>query len=88
MEQFYNIDLRDAMADDALRTAACIAKKVTSSQDAEHSVTSLVYTKGASIVRMLHHYIGDEAFQSGMRLYLKKYAYENVDREDFWDSFR
>jgi hypothetical protein len=33
---------------------------------------------------MLHGYIGDEAFRSGMKDYLTKYSYKNTETQDLW----
>jgi puromycin-sensitive aminopeptidase len=44
------------------------------------------YNKGASVIRMLHSYIGDEAFKKGMHHYLTKHQYKNTFTEDLWAS--
>ena len=33
---------------------------------------------------MLHGYIGDDAFRSGMKDYLTKYSYQNTETPDLW----
>lgn len=45
---------------------------------------SIVYAKGARLMRMLQNYIGDEAFQTGLKSYFKKYAYKNTEGDDLW----
>ena len=40
--------------------------------------------QGASVIRMLHGYIGDAAFKSGMKDYLTKYSYQNTETQDLW----
>lgn len=42
------------------------------------------YNKGASVIRMLHNYIGDDDFRKGMNLYLTKHQYKNTSTEDLW----
>ncbi|KAK6630961.1 hypothetical protein RUM44_003133 [Polyplax serrata] len=42
------------------------------------------YNKGASVIRMLHKYIGDEDFRKGMNIYLKRHQYKNTYTEDLW----
>ncbi|XP_066991681.2 puromycin-sensitive aminopeptidase isoform X2 [Anabrus simplex] len=42
------------------------------------------YNKGASVIRMLHKYIGDEDFRKGMNLYLTRHKYKNTSTEDLW----
>ncbi|MES1921271.1 hypothetical protein MHBO_002824 [Bonamia ostreae] len=42
------------------------------------------YRKGASLLKMLHEYIGDKAFRAGMTKYLKHYSYRNADSDGLW----
>lgn len=35
---------------------------------------------------MLRHFLTDEAFQSGIVRYLRKFRYKNAKNEDLWDS--
>lgn len=44
------------------------------------------YQKGASIIHMLHDYLGADNFRDGLRKYLKKHAYENTHTVDLWQS--
>jgi aminopeptidase N len=46
--------------------------------------SSIVYAKGAKLLYMLYHYIGDTAFQAGLRIYFKKHAYGNTVGDDLW----
>jgi aminopeptidase N len=45
---------------------------------------AIVYAKGARLMRMLRQYIGDEAFQKGLKQYFKKFAYQNTEDKDLW----
>ena len=45
---------------------------------------SIVYAKGARILKMLLDYIGEDNFRQGLRSYFIKYAYKNTEREDLW----
>jgi len=84
MEQFYNIEVRQAMEADALESSKCVTQSVTYANEADRNVVPLVYQKGAAIFRMLHAYIGNVPFMAGFRLFLKRYAYGNADRFDLW----
>lgn len=44
---------------------------------------SVVYRRGAIVLHMLRHVLGDEAFFQGARNYLESFAYGTVDTEDF-----
>lgn len=47
---------------------------------------AIVYAKGARLLRMLQHYIGDEAFQLGLKAYFAKHAYGNTEGDDLWQA--
>ncbi|EIA07567.1 M1 family metallopeptidase [Flavobacterium frigoris] len=46
------------------------------------------YQKGAWALFVLHDAIGDPAFKKAVRTYLKKYAFQNVTTENFFDELR
>jgi aminopeptidase N len=46
------------------------------------------YQKGAWALFVLHDAIGDKAFKKAVRSYLKKYAFQNVITENFFDEIR
>jgi aminopeptidase N len=46
---------------------------------------SIVYAKGGRLLRMLQTYIGDAAFQNGLKIYFKKYDYQNTEANDLWE---
>ncbi len=45
---------------------------------------SIVYAKGARILKMLFDFIGEDSFRRGLESYFKKYAYKNTTRDDLW----
>jgi len=45
---------------------------------------AIVYAKGARLLRMLQHYVGDEAFQAGLKTYFTDFAYGNTEADDLW----
>src|SRR4051812_27256772 len=46
----------------------------------------LTYQKGASVLRMLQQYLGEDAFRFGIRLYLHAGEYGNAETTDLWDA--
>ncbi|WP_396601240.1 M1 family metallopeptidase [Algibacter sp. R77976] len=54
----------------------------TSLLDPKSSSTTF-YKKGAWVLHSLREKIGDEAFKRGVKNYLKKHQFKNVDTEDF-----
>lgn len=47
---------------------------------------AIVYAKGARLLHMLRHYVGDKAFQAGLKQYFKDFAYSNTEGEDLWNA--
>ncbi len=45
---------------------------------------SIVYAKGARVLKMLFDYIGEADFRKGLQSYFTKYAYQNTERGDLW----
>jgi aminopeptidase N len=45
---------------------------------------AIVYAKGARLIKMLRHYIGDDAFRAGLKKYFDKFAYQNTEAKDLW----
>ncbi|MCL6096142.1 MAG: M1 family metallopeptidase, partial [Patescibacteria group bacterium] len=44
------------------------------------------YSKGASVIRMLAEYLGENIFRKGLKHYLEKHAYGNASTNDLWDA--
>lgn len=44
------------------------------------------YSKGASVIRMIEAYIGENNFRKGLSKYLKKHKYSNAETEDLWKA--
>lgn len=47
---------------------------------------AIVYAKGARLLHMLRTYIGDTAFQAGLKTYFDRHAYGNTEGDDLWDA--
>ena len=71
---------------DSLSTTRPIEYEVVTPEDAEAMFDVLTYEKGASVVRMLQQYLGEEPFQSGIRHYLQTHQYANTETTDLWDA--
>jgi len=71
---------------DSLSTTRPIEYEVVTAADSEGMFDVLTYEKGASVVRMLQQYLGDDRFQAGIRRYLKAHAYANTETTDLWDA--
>ncbi len=50
--------------------------------------TATVYNKGAEVIRMLHSFLGETAFQKGIAHYLKTHDGSAATTQNFIDAFR
>ena len=60
-------------------------------QGGEHVVINevtapIIYDKGGSILRQVEGYIGHQAFQVGLELYLKRHAYDCASSHHLWEA--
>ncbi|XP_069966544.1 aminopeptidase N isoform X1 [Bactrocera oleae] len=69
---------------DALKSSHPISQEITHTNKIAEIFDSISYKKGSTVLRMMHHFLGDEAFRSGLHYYLKKHAYANAEQDDLW----
>jgi len=69
---------------DALGNSHPIEVEVTHPDEIRTIFDTISYSKGGSVINMLHRYLGPELFRDGLIAYLKKYAYSNADTNDLW----
>ena len=72
---------------DGLATSHPIEIEVHHPNEITEIFDKISYSKGASIIRMLAEYIGEDNFKNGLRYYLKKHSYKNTVTKDLWDAF-
>ncbi|KAF5280580.1 hypothetical protein FQR65_LT00331 [Abscondita terminalis] len=84
--QFVNDIYIRALELDCLKNSHPIEVPVGHPSEIDEIFDDISYNKGASVIRMLHHYIGDADFRKGMNLYLTKHQYKNTFTEDLWEA--
>ncbi|XP_033126346.1 puromycin-sensitive aminopeptidase-like [Anneissia japonica] len=84
--QFVTSDYTRALNLDALKNSHPIEVPVKNPDEIDEIFDLISYSKGASVIRMLHDYIGDKDFKTGMNQYLNKFKYLNAATEDLWES--
>ena len=72
---------------DALKNTHPIEVEVRHPDEIRTIFDAISYEKGASVLLMLHNYLGKSDFRDGLRLYLKRHAYGNTDTVDLWKAF-
>ena len=76
-----------ALKQDALQNTHPIQVTVNHPDEIRTIFDAISYEKGASVLHMLHDYLGADDFRDGLRLYLKKHAYSNTDSTDLWAAW-
>lgn len=84
--QFVANEMGVALSLDALKNTHPIEVEVGHPAEISEIFDKVSYSKGASILRMLHEYLGPKDFRDGLRHYLKKHAYGNAQTEDLWKA--
>ena len=83
---FVTSDYCRALELDSLKSSHPIEVPVGPPSEVDEIFDAISYSKGASTIRMLHNYIGDEAFRVGLHNYLEKFKYKNALTEDLWEA--
>lgn len=80
----FQSDKNRALVDDALPTTHPIYTAVATPGEALEMFDVITYQKGCAVMRMLEHFIGEEAFRDGIRTYMKAFAGKNAAGRDLW----
>jgi aminopeptidase N len=71
---------------DALKNTHPIEVELPHPDEIRTIFDSISYAKGASVIHMLHEYLGKENFKKGVSDYLNKFSYKNTTTADLWNS--
>ncbi|KAK5967675.1 Puromycin-sensitive aminopeptidase [Trichostrongylus colubriformis] len=85
-EHFVNDELAQGFDLDALRNSHPIEVEIDNPCELEEIYDNITYAKSNAINRMLFYYLGEPTFQAGLRLYLKKFQYDNAVTLDLWEA--
>ncbi|XP_022788315.1 puromycin-sensitive aminopeptidase-like [Stylophora pistillata] len=84
--QFVSTDFASALKLDALNNSHPIEVPVGHPGEIDEIFDTICYNKGASVIRMLHQYVGNQEFRKGLNHYLKTFEYNAASTEDLWAS--
>ena len=84
--QFLSDEYADALSLDGLRSTHPIEVAVDHPNEIAQIFDAISYSKGAVVIRMIHDFIGADAFRAGLQIYLKRHAYSNAVTEDLWKA--
>jgi aminopeptidase N len=81
------VNVRDAaMRRDSVATTHPVVQHVQTVEQASQAFDDITYQKGESVIRMLEAYVGENAWRSGVRAYMKAHAYGNTVSDDLWSA--
>lgn len=80
---FYNNMKQWAYTTDQQVTTHAIELPVANTAEAFTNFDGITYGKGASVLKQLAYYVGEENFRKGVANYLKKFSYRNTELQDF-----
>ncbi|WP_393971134.1 M1 family metallopeptidase [Oxyplasma meridianum] len=75
-----------ALISDSLDHSHPIDADVKDPNEVAQIFDEISYGKGASILRMIEAYVGQENFREGLRLYLSDHALGNAEGKHLWES--
>ena len=75
-----------SMSIDQLRATHPVQAKVRRPAEIHELFDSISYGKGASILRMVEAFLGEETFRTGVSDYIKRFSYSNATSDDLWMS--
>lgn len=82
--QFTASEQQPALKLDALDNTHAIEVPIRHPDEIRTIFDAISYSKGASVIHMLHGYLGAGDFRDGLRYYLKSHAYGNTNTVDLW----
>ena len=75
-----------AMGQDSLASSRKIRQPIESEDDIANAFDGITYQKGAAVINMFEHWIGEDRFRNGVRTYLSDYSDKSATAEQFLAS--
>lgn len=83
---FFSVnELQESMEKDSDRSSHPISFPVSKPSDIRRIFDPISYAKGASIIGMMQHFLGERAFKGALQEYLQKFKYANAVQDDLWE---
>ncbi|XP_044726491.1 glutamyl aminopeptidase-like [Chrysoperla carnea] len=86
--QFIIAELHRAFETDAKLSSHPIVVNVTNPDEITAVFDAISYSKGASLLRMLRNFVGNEVFRQGVTKYLNKNLYGSAKSEDLYEAIQ
>ncbi|MHA1731472.1 MAG: M1 family metallopeptidase [Promethearchaeota archaeon] len=86
-ERFVSLEYAGALNRDCLLETFPIELPGGQQARINEATYNIIYHKGASILRMLKNYLGEDKFRAGIKHFLEKFKFGNATSEDYWKAF-
>ncbi|KAG9508960.1 Aminopeptidase N [Fragariocoptes setiger] len=83
-DQFVLEEIHDVFRADSLTSSHQISVPVNNPDEIREIFDRISYAKGASIIRMMSHFLTEPVFRDGLRSYLSALRYDNAEQADLW----
>ncbi|XP_067616976.1 aminopeptidase N [Eurosta solidaginis] len=83
-DQFVVNELQSTFHLDALSSSHKISVEVFNPDEISEIFDRISYGKGATIIRMMSHFLTSKVFRRGLSRYLKEMAYHAAEQNDLW----
>jgi aminopeptidase N len=83
---FCTIEKMWAYRQDQLPTTHPIAADIVDIEAVTTNFDGITYAKGASVLKQLAHWVGNDAFFAATRVYFRQHAYSNTTLQDLLDA--
>lgn len=88
LDEFPLEDIQNAFAVDSLILSRPLSFPVQNSDQIRQTFDKISYSKGAAIIRMAKHALGENVFNKALIGYLEKHKFSNADRNDVWEALQ
>lgn len=86
MDQFVINEVHNVFALDALSSSHQISVKVENPDEINDIFDRISYGKGATIIRMMDHFLTSKVFTGGLTNYLRDRAMQAAEQDDLWQT--
>lgn len=84
LDQFVVLELQEVLKLDALSSSHQISIPVNNPDEITEIFDHISYSKGASVIRMMVHFLTEDVFKLGVKRYLRALKYNNAEQSDLW----
>lgn len=70
---------------DSLKSSHPVSVPIGDPSEISQIFDKISYEKGSSIIRMMHLFLGEDAFRWGVSNYLKRHKYGNAEQDNLWE---